>query len=112
MSPVLSAYFKMAERHPGVLLALRCGDFYEFYGEHAVSASKLLGITLTGRDDGDGHRVPMCGVPYHSVEKYVTQILMDGHKVALCEEVASEPADPAWRSFKNRMAAAGVEVPE
>lgn len=77
----------MKERYPGVLLAMRVGDFYEFYGEDAEIAARALEITLTGREDGPNRRVPMSGVPHHSVEKYLARLIQQGFKVALCDQV-------------------------
>lgn len=84
---MLRQYFETKARYPGVLLAMRVGDFYEFYGEDAEVAARALGITLTGRDDGKHGRVPMAGVPYHSVEKYLSRLIKQGFKVALCDQV-------------------------
>jgi DNA mismatch repair protein MutS len=84
---MLRQYFATKERYPGVLLAMRVGDFYEFYGEDAKTAAKTLEITLTGREDGPNGRIPMAGVPYHSVEKYLARLIQKGFKVALCDQV-------------------------
>lgn len=84
---MLRQYFATKERYPGVLLAMRVGDFYEFYGEDAEVAARALEITLTGRDDGPNGRIPMSGVPYHSVEKYLARLIRQGFKVALCDQV-------------------------
>jgi DNA mismatch repair protein MutS len=84
---MLRQYFETKARYPGVLLAMRVGDFYEFYGEDAEIAARALGITLTGRDDGKHGRVPMAGVPYHSVEKYLARLIKQGFKVALCDQI-------------------------
>jgi len=83
---MMQQYFRAKEEHPGVLLAMRVGDFYEFYGEDAESAAQALEITLTGREDA-GERVPMAGVPFHSVEKYLARLLQKGLKVALCDQL-------------------------
>jgi DNA mismatch repair protein MutS len=83
---MLRQYFATKERYPGTLLAMRVGDFYEFYGEDAETAARDLQITLTSRDDG-GQRMPMSGVPFHSVEKYLARLVSLGHKVALCDQV-------------------------
>lgn len=85
--PLLEQYFRAKAAHPGALLAMRVGDFYEFYGEDAEVAARLLEITLTGRDDGKNGRVAMAGVPYHSVEKYLARLLAKGVKVALCDQM-------------------------
>ncbi|HRI42725.1 MAG TPA: DNA mismatch repair protein MutS [Fimbriimonadaceae bacterium] len=86
-TPMLRQYFQTKESHPGVLLAMRVGDFYEFYGEDAKTAADALQITLTGREDGENGRIAMAGVPYHSVEKYLARLVQAGHKVALCDQV-------------------------
>jgi DNA mismatch repair protein MutS len=83
---MMQQYFGAKEDHPGVLLAMRVGDFYEFYGEDAETAAAALEITLTGRED-QGSRIPMAGVPYHSVEKYLARLLQKGLKVALCDQL-------------------------
>lgn len=88
---MLQQYFRAKEEHPGVLLAMRVGDFYEFYGEDAESAAAALEITLTARDDG-GERMPMAGVPYHSVEKYLAKLLQKGLKVAICDQLEDPKA--------------------
>lgn len=83
---MMQQYFRAKAEHPGVLLAMRVGDFYEFYGEDAETAAAALEITLTGREDG-GSRLPMAGVPFHSVEKYLARLLSKGLKVALCDQL-------------------------
>ncbi len=85
-TPMLQQYFNAKDEHPGVILAMRVGDFYEFYGEDAETAAGALEITLTGREDG-GERIPMAGVPFHSVEKYLARLLQKGLKVALCDQL-------------------------
>lgn len=89
---MLQQYFQAKEAHPGVLLAMRVGDFYEFYGEDAETAASALEITLTGREDGSNGRVSMAGVPYHSVEKYIARLLSKGLKVALCDQIEDPKA--------------------
>lgn len=69
-----------------MLLAMRVGDFYEFYGDDAETAAQALEITLTGKQDGD-ERVPMAGVPYHSFQKYLAKLVQAGFKVAICEQL-------------------------
>lgn len=86
-TPMLRQYFATKERHPGVLLAMRVGDFYEFYGEDAEIAARELEITLTGREDGSNGRIPMSGVPFHSVEKYLARLISKGMKVAICDQI-------------------------
>jgi len=72
---MMQQYFAAKAEHPGVLLAMRVGDFYEFYGKDAELAAGALEITLTGREDGTNGRIAMAGVPYHSVEKYLARLL-------------------------------------
>lgn len=85
-TPLLKQYFRAREEHPGVILLMRVGDFYEAYGPDAVLIAGELNITLTGKDDGP-QRVPMAGVPYHAVERYVARLLRNGHRVALMDQV-------------------------
>jgi DNA mismatch repair protein MutS len=89
---MLQQYFAAKAEHPGVLLAMRVGDFYEFYGEDAETAAGALEITLTGREDGGNGRIPMAGVPFHSVEKYLARLLQKGLKVALCDQLEDPKA--------------------
>ena len=84
---MLRQYFEAKDANPGVLMAIRVGDFYEFYGEDAETAARTLEITLTGREDGSNGRLPMAGVPYHAVEKYLARLVAAGFKVAICEQL-------------------------
>ena len=86
-TPLLQQYEQAKKSHPEALIAMRVGDFYEFYGEDARTAASVLEITLTGREDGSNGRVPMAGVPYHSVEKYLAKLVQSGHKVGLCDQL-------------------------
>lgn len=85
-TPLIKQYFQAKAQHPGVLMAMRVGDFYELYAEDATRAAELLSITLTGKEDGKNGRIPMAGVPHHAIEKYIRQLLQLGEKVALCEQ--------------------------
>ncbi|MBS1702227.1 MAG: DNA mismatch repair protein MutS [Armatimonadetes bacterium] len=85
-TPMLQQYFTAKAEHPGVLLAMRVGDFYEFYGEDAETAASALEITLTAKADG-GDKIPMAGVPFHSVERYLARLLQKGYKVAICDQL-------------------------
>ncbi len=84
---MLQQYFAVKAEHPGVLIAMRVGDFYEFYGPDAEAAAAALEITLTGREDAGNGRIPMAGVPFHSVEKYLARLLQKGLKVAICDQL-------------------------
>jgi hypothetical protein len=87
ISPSISEYLRLAKAHPDCLIAIRIGDFYEWYNDAAETVAKVLNITLTGRNRGDNERMPMCGVPYHSVEKYLAKLVEAGLKVALLDHI-------------------------
>lgn len=91
-TPMMEQYLKIKAQVPDAFLFFRLGDFYEMFFEDAVLAAKELEITLTGRDAGGTERVPMCGVPYHSAESYITRLIDKGYKVAICEQVEN-PAE-------------------
>ena len=86
-TPMLRQYFDVKREYADCIVFFRLGDFYEMFGEDAKLASKLLQITLTGRDAGADQRIPMCGVPYHSADRYIADLVRQGHKVAICEQV-------------------------
>ena len=88
---MLQQYFRVKAEHPGVLLAMRVGDFYEFYGEDAEKAASTLEIVLTAREDG-GQKIPMAGVPFHAVERYLARLVAAGLKVALCDQLEDPKA--------------------
>lgn len=87
MSPMMIQYLKIKEQNKDALLFFRLGDFYEMFFEDALTASKELELTLTGRDCGMDERAPMCGVPYHAVESYIAKLIEKGFKVAICEQM-------------------------
>ncbi|HXN57235.1 MAG TPA: DNA mismatch repair protein MutS, partial [Candidatus Angelobacter sp.] len=90
--PVLDQYQRVKQEYPDAIVLFRLGDFYETFGEDAERAAPLLGITLTSRELGKGHRVPMAGVPYHAYESYVGRLLKAGLRVALCDQVEDAAA--------------------
>lgn len=85
-TPLMQQYFMARMERPGVLLLMRVGDFYECYGEDAETISQAINITLTKREDG-GRVIPMAGVPYHAVERYVAKLILQGYRVALMDQV-------------------------
>ena len=87
LSPMMQEYVKTKEEYHDCILLYRLGDFYEMFFEDALTASKELEITLTGKDCGLKERAPMCGVPFHSVETYINRLIEKGYKVAICEQV-------------------------
>ena len=91
MTPMMRQYLQLKEKYSDCLLFFRLGDFYEMFFDDAKTASRELELTLTGRDCGLEERAPMCGVPYHSVNTYITKLIDKGYKVAICEQLT----DPA-----------------
>ena len=87
MTPMMQKYMETKAEYPDCILFYRLGDFYEMFFEDAQVASKELELTLTGKSCGLEERAPMCGVPYHAVEGYLTKLVSKGHKVAICEQV-------------------------
>ncbi len=91
MTPMMEQYFEIKKEYKDFLLFYRLGDFYEMFFDDAILASRELGLTLTGRDCGEAERAPMCGVPFHSAEGYIGELIEKGYKVAICEQTE----DPA-----------------
>ncbi len=92
LSPMMQQYFEIKKDYEDTLLFFRLGDFYEMFFSDAITASRELEITLTGRDCGQEERAPMCGVPYHSAETYISRLIKKGYKVAICEQVTDPKA--------------------
>ena len=91
LSPMMQQYLEIKNQHKDEILFYRIGDFYEMFFDDAVTASRELDLTLTGKQCGLAERAPMCGVPFHSYEGYVARLIAKGYKVAICEQVE----DPA-----------------
>ncbi|MGH9498359.1 MAG: DNA mismatch repair protein MutS [Terriglobales bacterium] len=86
-TPLMRQYAAIKKQHPSALLFFRLGDFYELFFDDAVMASRELQITLTSRNKEKGMAVPMCGVPYHAAEGYISKLIRKGFKVAICEQM-------------------------
>src|SRR5690625_443523 len=86
-TPMMKQYLKIKAEHQDSFLFFRLGDFYELFYEDAIKAARELEITLTKRDSGQKEPIPMCGVPYHSAENYIKNLIDKGFKVAICEQV-------------------------
>jgi len=86
-TPLMRQYAAIKKQHPTALLFFRLGDFYELFFDDAVMASRELQITLTSRNKEKGVAVPMCGVPYHAAEGYISKLIRKGFKVAICEQM-------------------------
>ncbi len=86
-TPLMRQYAAIKKEHPSALLFFRLGDFYELFFDDAVLAARELQITLTSRNKEKGIAIPMCGVPYHAAEGYISKLIRKGFKVAICEQV-------------------------
>ncbi len=91
LTPMIAQYMEIKEKYKDCILFYRVGDFYEMFFEDALTASKVLEITLTGKNVGQPERAPMCGVPFHSCDPYIEKLVENGYRVAICEQVE----DPA-----------------
>ncbi len=87
LSPMMTEYLKTKEQYKDCILFYRLGDFYEMFFDDALTASRELEITLTGKECGLEERAPMCGVPYHALESYLTRLVQKGYKVAIAEQM-------------------------
>jgi len=87
LTPMMKQYYEMKSQHEDSILFFRLGDFYEMFFEDAYKASRILGLTLTGRGkDEDGNKIPMCGIPHHAANNYIPKLLAQNVKVAICEQ--------------------------
>ncbi|CAM4210185.1 DNA mismatch repair protein MutS [Paenibacillus tarimensis] len=91
-TPMIQQYLAIKEEAKDAFLFFRLGDFYEMFFDDAVLAARELEITLTGREGGGAERIPMCGVPYHSADNYISRLIEKGYKVAICEQVEDPSA--------------------
>ncbi len=104
LSPMMQQYVEIKKDYPDELLFFRLGDFYELFFEDGITASRELELTLTGKNAGLKERIPMCGVPFHSVTPYLEKLIEKGYKVAICEQLE----DP--KSTKGMVRRGVVEV--
>ena len=89
LTPMMSQYLKIKEKHLDEILFYRMGDFYEMFFNDAVLASSILDITLTKRGKHEEKDIPMCGIPFHSSENYLSKLIDKGYRVAICEQIIS-----------------------
>lgn len=87
ITPMMRQYIEIKKAHPDIFIFFRLGDFYEVFFEDAVTVSRELELTLTGRNAGLDERVPMCGVPHHAVNIYIEKLVDKGYKVGICEQL-------------------------
>jgi DNA mismatch repair protein MutS len=86
-TPLMKQYFGFKQKYPGALLLFRVGDFYETFGEDAITASKVLGIVLTKRGAGSSSEIELAGFPHHSLDTYLPKLVRAGHRVAICDQL-------------------------
>ena len=86
-TPLMKQYEEMKKKHPDAVLLFRVGDFYEIFGEDAIIASDILGITLTRRANGRDKYINLAGFPHHALDVYLPKIVRAGHRVAICEQL-------------------------
>ena len=86
-SPMMQKYLETKEQYKDCILFYRLGDFYEMFFDDAITASRELELTLTGKDCGQEERAPMCGIPHHAAETYIARLIAKGYKVAICEQL-------------------------
>jgi DNA mismatch repair protein MutS len=99
ITPMMAQYLEIKAAHADCLLFYRMGDFYELFFQDAVDAAEILNIALTKRGKHQGHDIPMCGVPVHSHESYLSKLIASGRKVAICEQM-EDPAEAKKRGYK------------
>jgi DNA mismatch repair protein MutS len=87
LSPMMQQYMDIKQEHQDCILFFRLGDFYEMFFEDAITASRELELTLTGKNCGLEERAPMCGVPFHSADTYIARLVEKGYKVAIGEQM-------------------------
>ncbi len=90
-TPLRNQYLDIKRRHPDAILLFRIGDFYEAFDDDARTIARELGIVLTSKPMGKNERVPLAGVPYHSLERYLSRLINRGHRVAICEQLSDTP---------------------
>jgi DNA mismatch repair protein MutS len=100
-TPLMRQYQAAKQQVPGALLLFRLGDFYELFFEDAVTAARELEITLTARNKERGEPVPMCGVPYHAADSYISRLIQRGYRVAICEQM--EEAGPGKKLVRREV---------
>ena len=87
VTPLMQQYYEIKKQNPGCILFFRMGDFFELFEDDAVIASKILGLTLTSRNNGASGATPLCGFPHHAADRYVPKMVAAGYRIAICEQV-------------------------
>lgn len=112
LSPAMKQYFELKAKYKDCILFFRLGDFYEMFFDDAILVSKLLGLTLTGKNCGLEERAPMCGVPFHAYESYVAKLINAGYKVGICEQLTEPKANKLVERDVVRIITPGTVVDE
>lgn len=102
LTPMMAQYVRTKLENLDTVLFYRLGDFYEFFFDDAIEMSKVLDLTLTGKDCGLESRAPMCGIPYHAAEGYINKLLSLGYKVAICEQTTDPKAKKSNKDLVGR----------
>ncbi len=108
MTPMMRQFFNMKNQHPDALLLFRCGDFYETYCDDAVEASRILGITLTRRNNGASAGAEMAGFPHHALDTYLPKLIRAGQRVAICDQLEA-PKQTAKRGISELVSPGAAE---
>ena len=111
---MMEHYREEKRKYADCILFYRLGDFYEMFDEDAIEVSKLLDLTLTGKDCGEAQRAPMCGIPFHAADGYIAKLVALGKKVAICEQV-SDPKQAGKNLVERdvvRIVSAGTMIDE
>lgn len=87
LTPMMRQFFSMKAQHPDALMLFRCGDFYETYCDDAIEAAKILGITLTRRNNGAAAGDEMAGFPHHALDTFLPKLIRAGKRVAICDQL-------------------------
>ncbi|MCC7494944.1 MAG: DNA mismatch repair protein MutS [Fimbriimonadaceae bacterium] len=111
-SPMYRQWRELKQQHPDTLVLFRLGDFYEMFEDDATAAAAALELTLTGREVGQNRRVPMCGIPYHALDRYLPRLLRQGFRAAICEQVEPPRAGKLVKREVVRVVTAGTLIDE
>lgn len=95
-TPLMKQYTEMKAKHPDAVLLFRVGDFYETFSDDAISASEILGITLTRRANGAAQSVELAGFPHHALDTYLPRLVRAGKRVAICEQLEDPKLTKSW----------------
>ena len=87
LSPMMKQYMEIKDKYEDSIIFFRLGDFYEMFFDDAILTSRILELTLTGKQAGLEEKVPMCGIPHHAYASYVDELIDKGYKVAICEQL-------------------------